>query len=134
MKKNEVPQDKGQLETAKMTEKLYVLDEDGNYTTAQSRGWDAKSLALDESMELINERVENARKAVAEGKASPILYFMELNKMDWQVLAGYVGFWQWRVKKHAKPAVFKKLDEKKLKKYADAFEISIEELKNFEGK
>ena len=134
MKKQDVPQDKSQLETVNMTEMLYVTDENGNYTTAKSRGWDAKALALDESMTLINERAEQAKKDVAAGKASPIIYFMEINKMDWQILASYVGYWQWRVKKHAKPDVFRKLDDKKLEKYAQAFEISVEELKNFDGK
>ena len=85
-------------------------------------------------MTLINERAEQAKKDVATGKASPIIYFMEINKMDWQILASYVGYWQWRVKKHAKPDVFRKLDDKKLEKYAQAFEISVEELKNFDGK
>ena len=134
MKKQDVPQDKSQLETVNMTEVLYVTDENGNYTTAKSRGWDAKALALDESMTLINERAEQAKKDVAAGKASPIIYFMEINKMDWQILASYVGYWQWRVKKHAKPDVFRKLDQNKLEKYAQAFEISVEELKNFDGK
>ena len=134
MKKQDVPQDKSQLETVNMTEVLYVTDENGNYTTAKSRGWDAKALALDESMTLINERAEQAKKDVAAGKASPIIYFMEINKMDWQILASYVGYWQWRVKKHAKPDVFRKLDQNKLEKYAQAFEIGVEELKNFDGK
>jgi hypothetical protein len=38
--------------------------------------------------------------------------------------------WQWRVKRHLKPTVFKSLSDSILKKYADAFNISIEELKN----
>jgi hypothetical protein len=41
--------------------------------------------------------------------------------------------WIWRVKRHRKPSVFKRLSNKVLSKYAEAFEISIEELKNFKG-
>ena len=134
MNKQNVPQDKSNLETANITEILYVTDESGNYTTANSKGWDAKSLALDESMSLISERTEQARKAVADGNASPILYFMEKNKMDWAILASYVGYWQWYVKRHAKPKIFGKLNSKILEKYANAFGISVEELKNFDGK
>nr|WP_257621410.1 hypothetical protein [Chryseobacterium sp. NKUCC03_KSP] len=117
-----------------MTEVLYVTDENDNYTTANSIGWDAKKAALEESMELINERIEEAKQNVANNLVSPIVYFMELNKMDVQVLAAYVNMWQWTVKRHAKPKIFKKLSDPTLKKYADAFGISVEELKNFNGK
>ena len=47
--------------------------------------------------------------------------------------ASYVGFWQWRVKRHLKPKVFKKLSEKTLQKYADVFEISLNELKHIDA-
>lgn len=134
MKKQDIPQDESNLQSANMTEMLYVTDENNNYITAQSIGWEAKKAALDESMELINERIEEARQNVANNLVSPIVYFMELNKMDMQVLAAYVNMWQWTVKRHAKPKTFKKLSDSTLKKYADAFDISVDELKNFNGK
>jgi Ni,Fe-hydrogenase maturation factor len=134
VKKQDLPQDESNLQSANMTEVLYVTDENDNYTTANSIGWDAKKAALEESMELINERIEEAKQNVANNLVSPIVYFMELNKMDVQVLAAYVNMWQWTVKRHAKPKIFKKLSDPTLKKYADAFEISVEELKNFNGK
>ena len=134
MKKQDLPQDESNLQSANMTEVLYVTDENDNYTTANSIGWDAKKAALEESMELINERIEEAKQNVANNLVSPIVYFMELNKMDIQVLAAYVDMWQWTVKRHAKPKIFKKLSDSTLKKYADAFDISVDELKNFNGK
>ncbi|KFF14625.1 hypothetical protein IW15_04110 [Chryseobacterium soli] len=134
MKKQDLPQDESNLKSANMTEVLYVTDENDNYTTANSVGWEAKKLALNESLDLINERIQEARQNVADHIASPIIYFMELNKMDLGVLSSYVGMWQWRVKRHAKPKVFKTLSESVLKKYADAFGISVDELKNFDGK
>ena len=134
MKKQDIPQDESNLQSANMTEMLYVTDEHNNYTTAQSIGWEAKKAALDESMELIYERIAEAKQNVANGIVSPIIYFMELNKMDFQVLAAYVDKWQWTVKRHSKPHVFKKLSDSTLKKYADAFGISVDELKNFDGK
>ncbi|HBV13805.1 hypothetical protein [Chryseobacterium carnipullorum] len=134
MKKRDLPQDESNLKSANMTEVLYVTDENDNYTTANSIGWEAKKAALEESLELIHERIEEARKEVANNTVSPIIYFMELNKMDLGVLSSYVGMWQWRVKRHTKPKVFKTLSETVLKKYADAFGISVDELKNFDGK
>lgn len=134
MKKQDLPQDESNLKSANMTEVLYVTDENDNYTTANSIGWEAKKAALEESLELIHERIEEARQDVVNNISSPIMYFMELNKMDLGVLASYVGMWQWRVKRHTKPRVFKTLNESVLKKYADAFGISVDELKNFDGK
>jgi hypothetical protein len=134
MKKQDLPQDESNMKSANMTEVLYVTDENDNYTTANSIGWEAKKLALNESLDLINERIQEARQNVANHIASPIIYFMELNKMDLGVLSSYVGMWQWRVKRHAKPKIFKTLSESILKKYADAFDISVDELKNFDGK
>jgi len=134
VKKQDLPQDESNLKSANMTEVLYVTDENDNYTTANSIGWDAKKAALEESLSLINERIEEAKQKVADNLVSPIIYFMELNKMDFQVLASYVGMWQWTVKRHAKPNKFKKLSDSTLKKYDDTFGISVDELKNFDGK
>jgi len=133
MKKEEVPQDKSSLSSIKMKELCYATDEKGNYTTALSTGWEPKTIALENSIQDVNERIEEANQNVKNGKASPIVYFMEVHKMDWLTLSSYVNMWQWRVKRHAKPSVFKTLNNKILSKYAEAFEISVEELKNFKG-
>ena len=128
MKKDEVPQDRSNLETAKFKELCYAIDKDGNYTTAKSTGWNPKTIALDNAIRDINERVEKAKQRVFANETSPIEYYMELHKMDLSILASYVGLWGWRVKRHFKPSVFKKLSNKILKKYAVVFEISVSEL------
>jgi hypothetical protein len=38
----------------------------------------------------------------------------------------------WRVKWHLRPGAFKRLNEKTLKKYADAFNITVAQLKKVE--
>lgn len=130
MKKDEVPQDKSNLESANFKELCYAVDENGEYTTVNSSGWDPKKIALDNAIEEINQRVEDAKIRILNNQTSPIEYYMELHKMDITILASYVGIWKWRVKRHFKPTVFKKLSQKVLQKYADVFEISIEQLKN----
>ncbi len=130
MRKEEVPQDKSNLASANFRELCYAVDDNGEYTTANSTGWDPKTIALDNAIKEIEERVEDAKKRVFENKTSPIEYYMELHKMDIGILASYVGFWQWRVKRHFKPAVFKKLNTSTLQKYATVFEISIEKLQH----
>lgn len=129
MKKNEVPQDKSNLESANFKELCYAVDENGEYTTELSTGWSPKTIALNNAIEAINERVAASKQRVRDLKASPLEYYMELHKMDYSILASYVGIWKWRVKRHFRPAVFNTLNNKVLQKYADAFNITIEELK-----
>lgn len=129
MKKEEVPQDPGSL--GKVTKELcYATDESGKYTTELSQGWEVKSGALDAAWKDIEERVAAAKEKVLRGEASPLLYFMELKLMDTGVLAGYTGFWKWQVKRHLRPAVFNKLSDRKLRRYAEVFEVSPDSLKS----
>lgn len=132
MKKEELPQDDSALK-AMTRELLYVKDSEGKYTTGLSTGWDVKKDALDNAWDDIKERVETARIAVKNGEKSPVYYFMELRLMDFPVLSGYTGFWSFTIKRHLKPNVFRSLSDKKLNIYAKAFDISMDELKNFKG-
>ncbi len=128
MKKSEVPQDESKLEKANIREMCYAVDENGEYTTELSTGWDPKTIALDNAIKQIEERVAAAKRKVAQNESSPLEYYMELNKMDLPILASYVGIWKWRVKRHFKPSVFKKLSQKTLEKYAAVFDITVDEL------
>ena len=128
MKKEEIPQDDGALN--KLTKELvYAVDSTGNYTTALSTGWEVKAKALDVAWEDIEKRIASARQKVLNNEASPILYFIELRLMDIGIVSAYTGFWKWTIKQHLKPSVFRKLPESKLKKYAEAFNVSVDELK-----
>jgi hypothetical protein len=132
MKKEDLPQDPGALD--KFTREVcYVKNDNGKYETALSRGWEVKKEALDSAWVEVNERIEDARQAVIKGEKSPVYYFMELRLMDVTVLSGYTGIFGFFVKRHMKPSVFKSLSDNKLRKYAEAFDITIDELKNFKG-
>lgn len=129
MKKEEIPQDDGALgRIAK--EVTYVVDDNGQYTTAQSTGWDVKTEALNIAWQDVEKKIEDAKQKVINGEASPILYYMEKKIMDTSILSSYTGFWKWAIKKHLKLPGFKKLSDDKLKKYAQLFEVSVNELKN----
>jgi len=129
MKKEEIPQDPGALN--RLTKELsYAVDDKGNYTTALSAGWEVKNTALDVAWTDVEKRINDAKQKVLNGETSPLLYYMELKLMDPAIVASYTGFWKWQIKKHMKPGVFKKLSENKLKKYADVFEVTVDELKN----
>ena len=129
MKKQDVPQDLSAL--GKITKEVcYATDESGKYTTQLSDGWDVKITALDKAWEEIDDRVNIAKQKVLNGEASPLLFFMEKGLMDVKLVAEYSGFWQWQVKRHLKPDVFKSLSEKKLQKYAEVFNVSVNDLQN----
>jgi hypothetical protein len=129
MKKEDIPQDFGSLSKA-TKEMCYAVDETGKYVTELSTGWEVKANALSVAWKDIEQRVAAAKQKVLSNEASPILYFMELRLMDIAIVGAYTGFWKWQISNHLKPDVFKKLSEKKLRKYADTFNVSIEELKS----
>ena len=132
MKKKDLPQDDSGLKGV-TREVCYVKNRDGKYESGLSSGWNIKSEALDNAWEDINEQIVEAKKAISAGKKSPIYYFFIKHLMDFQVLTGYTGFWKISIKKHMTASGFKKLSDKKLAKYAEAFDITIDELKNFKA-
>jgi hypothetical protein len=131
MKKENVPQDLSSL--GKITKEVcYATDSDGKYITHLSDGWDVKIKALDVAWQEIDGRIANAKQKVLNNEASPLLFFMELRLMDLSIVADYTGFWKWQIRRHLKPEVFRKLSAKDLKKYAEAFNVKVDELKSMD--
>lgn len=129
MKKDEIPQDVSAL--GKITKEVcYATDNSGKYSAELSSGWDVKIKALDVAWEGIDKRIAAAKQQVLNNNASPLLFFMEYRLMDIGILAGYTGFWKWQIKRHLNPKVFNKLTNKQLQKYAEAFNIKVEDLKS----
>ncbi len=128
MKKEQIPQDPGALD--KLTKEVcYAVDESGKYVTALSSGWEVKAAALGVAWEDIEKRISTAKEKAMRKEASPIVFFMELRLMDIGILSSYTGFWKWTIKRHLNYKVFEKLSPEKLRKYAEAFNVSVEELK-----
>lgn len=132
MKKENLPQDESALKDF-TREVCYVKNKDGKYEKGLSSGWDVKTEALNVAWEDINDRIKDAANAVKEKKSSPILFFMELNLMDFQTLSAYTGYWKITIKRHLKPRNFSKLNQTKLAPYAKTFKISIDDLITFNG-
>jgi hypothetical protein len=129
MKKDDVPQDLSSL--GKITKEVcYATDNSGKYVTELSKGWDIKITALDAAWQDIEGRIAAAREKVLNGKASPLLFFMEWGLMNIGILADYTGFWKWQIKRHLKLGVFKNLSDKKLQRYAEVFNVSVDDFKN----
>lgn len=126
VKKTEVPQEKGLL--AGEREVNYAVDSDGSYTLHSSVGWEAKTVALKQAWEAIEEQLQEVIDTVKTGRRSPLAYHMANNQMDETLLAQYSGIARWRVKRHLKPSVFKKLDRNTLETYSKLFGIKVDEL------
>ena len=129
---NEVPQDKKNFRDGGNAPKkvMYVTADDGQYTQTQSAGWEAENLVLEQAWNDIEQQLLSEKKRVLNHEVSPIAYYMVQSRMDLPIWASYVGKWQWQVKRHLKPAIFNKLSEKMLQKYAEVFDVSIETLKH----
>ncbi|MDY0190922.1 MAG: hypothetical protein RBR22_09335 [Desulfuromonas sp.] len=126
MRRDEVPQDSGVLEDNQVVN--YALDDEGNYCLTATAGWapvnDANRLAWED----IQEQLQHIRQDIVAGKFSPLAYYMTRAQMDVALLARYAAVARWRVRRHLRPAVFKKLGSEQLGHYAQLFGISVAQL------
>ena len=113
-------------------EMLYSYDENGNFQKSVSYHGEPDRVVLEQAWDLFNERAEEAKQKVLAGKVSPIAYYMEKILADPMGLSMMAGVSLWKVKLHCKPFFFKRLSDRTLTQYAEAFNISMEHLKNFE--
>ncbi len=130
MEKDHVPQDDKNVLEGKLKVLKYATDKDGSYTKVQSVGWEPENIVLSQAWEEINERVSAIRQKVNDGLLSPIAYHKEKQMLDTGMLAGYVDYPTFLVNLHMKPWFFKRLSEKQLQRYANAFRITLDELLN----
>lgn len=113
-------------------ELFYHYDNTGQFEKTVGFHGETDRVTLQQAWDLFHERIEEAREKVHAGKVSPIVYYMEKNLVDPLNLSMLAGISLWKVKRHFKPRVFKHLSEKTLLKYAEAFNISTDELKKVE--
>jgi hypothetical protein len=111
-------------------ELLYSYGADGKFEKKVGYHGESDRVTLQQAWDLFNDRIEAARRKVISGEASPILYYMEKTLVTPMDLSMHAGIIIWRVKHHLKLKVFNRLSEKTLKKYAEAFNITLDQLKN----
>jgi hypothetical protein len=110
---------------------IYTVDEQGEYTTTLER--DDRELILSYHFsDSAQEKAAEAKKRVLAGETSAIEYYMYKRLLDPPALAQAMGIATWRVKRHFKPAVFRKLSREMLEEYAKVFGISMNELIHIE--
>jgi hypothetical protein len=126
MREEEVPQDQGIADGLK--EVAYAVDADGRYVKVASAGWEPKNISNYQAWEVIGAEIETSRRRVMNGEASPLAYHMARNLMDVALLAQYMGIMRWRVRRHLKPRIFKKLNEDLLDRYASLLKVTVGQL------
>jgi len=131
MKREQVPQDDENLMEGRSREVCYAVDEKGNYVKVLSSGWEPKNAALLQAWEQINEEAKEALMLVKAGKVSPLAFFMARGMFDVALLSAYIDLPKRKIRAHLEPDNFRHLDEVTLCRYAEAFNISVDELVNW---
>lgn len=128
MKTRDVPQDDAAM-LGGHKRAMYAVDDKGDYVMVSSKGWEVEVAVNSQAVDEIRQQLEAVQKKVLAGELSPLAYHMQRCMMSPGLLSANSGIWRWRVKRHLKPAVFAKLDDKVLQRYADALGITVAQLK-----
>lgn len=127
MDKKDVPQDNVST-YANNKKAMYATDSTGNYNVVASSGWKIEEEATMQAVHELERMADNAYNRVKLGEKSPLFFHMYNCRMDLQVLSESTGLFKWRIKRHFKPSLFRKLSSRILKRYGDALGLSREEL------
>jgi len=108
---------------------LYATDEHGDYVGVTSSGWEAETLATDSALDVLAQQQDTAWQCAQSGETSPLAYYMVYRRMDLALLAQTSGMFQWRIRRHFRPAIYSRLSKKVLQRYADALGMECATLK-----
>ena len=81
--------------------------------------------------QLLADRLRQEAEAEAawqRGELSPLKCLMYRYRLDEPALAQITGLFQWRIRRHFRPAVYRRLSASILARYADAFGLPVEQL------
>ena len=124
---SEVPQE-GNATLGGHRKALYARGADGRLRIVQSVGWEVEEIVTRQAVEDLNRLAEEARQRVASGLTSALEYHMHKARMDVALLAQTTGLWQWRIRRHFRPAVFASLSPALRQRYAEAMGIGVDRL------
>lgn len=133
MDKTQVPQDNSHTYGGHK-KLLYATDERGDYVGVASSGWEAETIATDSALALLQQQQTDAWQRACRHETSPLEYYMVYRRMDVALLSQTSGLFQWRIRRHFKPAVYARLPEKILARYSEALGLGIPVLKNLSEK
>ena len=128
MRDSEVPQE-GNSTLGGHRKAMYARGTDGKLHIVQSAGWEVEEIVTKQAVDDLLRLTEEARQRVLAGLTSPLEYHMYRVRMDVPLLSQASGIWQWRIRRHFRPAVFAGLSASLLTTYADAMGMTVDQLK-----
>ena len=118
----------GELIYRNNRELFYSFDKEKGYQRRVDYQYSANQAIIKQGWDVVEERMEDVKRAIQNKELSPIAYYMEKNLMEVPMLSAYSGIAAWRVKRHLRYRPFLKLTPKLLKRYSDVFGIPVSEL------
>jgi hypothetical protein len=128
LKKDEVPQDKATA-LGGQRKLMYAVDDNGQYTGVASAGWEAEDYATLTAVHEIDRLRDDALARARAGQTATLEYHMYARRMEPATLSQTTGWPEWRVKRHFRPEVFRKLPAGMLARYVDALGLSPDQLR-----
>lgn len=110
----------------------YSIDNEGHWDSKMVVNWGAKEIVNTQTWTIVQERIREAKEKVLKGEMSPVGFYMVKCIMDKKLCSEFTGFSKCKIRKHMKPKHFKKLTDETLQRYAETFEITLDEIKNLE--
>lgn len=110
-------------------ELFYYYDKEKKcYARKVAYQYENNQLIIKQGWDALETRLEEIIKKINAGELSILAYYMERSQMDVTMLSQYSGIRRWKVKKHLVPKGFRKISNKSIEKYANALDISIQQL------
>ncbi len=127
MRDDDVPQE-GNATLAGHGKAVYARGRDGKLHAVRSAGWEVEEIVTRQAVEELQHQAAAARERARRGGASSLEYHMYRLRMDVALLSQASGIWQWRVRRHLRPAVFARLSPSLKARYADALGMTVDAL------
>jgi hypothetical protein len=106
---------------------LYVEKEDGEYGPIQTGSYLTRNFLDD--YELKRKHLEDMlRNKILNREVSPVYYYMVLGDLTISELAARVKLRKSKVKKHLEYGSFNLINDEILNKYADVFNVSVDDM------
>ncbi len=126
MKQQDQLSDKGITDGVKTVS--YSVNTHGEYELVPGLGWQPVNIVNRQAWQEIEKNIASSMEKVASGKVSCLHYYMTVNQMDIGLLAKYTDQSRLRVRLHLIPSIFRRLHADTLKKYAELFKVTPQEL------
>ncbi len=106
----------------------YVADAGGRQELVPGFVWQPVDVVNRQAWQEIAQHIAASRVLVESGQASCLHYYMTANQMDTALMASYTGQSRWWVRLHLRPWCFRRLSRRTLEKYAELFQVRVEDL------